>query len=232
MSSSSTVRFIGFPIEQRLHTIVRGEDEAAMVESVGLSLVKLPDILQRVQPDLLVVHGDRFDALALATSAALMNYRIVHLEGGEVSGTIDDCIRHAIIKLAHYHVCSTERSRRRLLAMCEHPERVLLAGCPSYDKLLRADTSSSVLVRLCERYQLNPEQFIIVIQHPVTTDLQSSLKMFQIVVETVIEFDRSTLFLYPNIDAGSKEMTRIMRQYGLDGSSQRYPKVGVETSLH
>ena len=89
-----------------------------------------------------------------------------------------------------------------------------------------------IWVRLCERYQLNPEQFIIVIQHPVTTDLQSSLKMFQIVVETVIEFDRSTLFLYPNTDAGSKEMTRIMHQYGLDGSSQRYPKVGVETSLH
>lgn len=73
-----------FDIGSKLHTIVRGEDEAAMVESVGLALVKLPDVLQRLRPDILVVHGDRFDALALATAAALMNIRILHLEGGEV----------------------------------------------------------------------------------------------------------------------------------------------------
>lgn len=73
-----------FDIGSKLHTIVRGEDEAAMVESVGLALVKLPDVLQRLHPDILVIHGDRFDALALATAAALMNIRILHLEGGEV----------------------------------------------------------------------------------------------------------------------------------------------------
>uniref|UniRef100_A0A3Q2Y6D5 UDP-N-acetylglucosamine 2-epimerase domain-containing protein n=1 Tax=Hippocampus comes TaxID=109280 RepID=A0A3Q2Y6D5_HIPCM len=73
-----------FDISSKLHTIVRGEDEAAMVESVGLALVKLPDVLQRLRPDLVIIHGDRFDALALATSAALMNIRILHLEGGEV----------------------------------------------------------------------------------------------------------------------------------------------------
>eukprot|EP00118_Oscarella_pearsei_P005167 m.23450 g.23450 ORF g.23450 m.23450 type:complete len:754 (+) comp28474_c0_seq2:110-2371(+) len=224
----STVRFIendGFVIDQRLHTIVRGEDEAAMVESVGLSLVKLPDILQRIKPDLLIVHGDRFDALALATSAALMNYRIVHLEGGEVSGTIDDCIRHSITKLSHYHVCCTERARRRLLAMCEHPERILLSGCPSYDKLLTTDTSRERLEDLCRRYSLNPDDYIIVIQHPVTTDLKASVKMFEIVADAVIEYDRSTLFLYPNIDAGSKEMTRIMRNRGFEGASGRFPKI-------
>ena len=75
-----------FDINTRLHTIVRGEDEAAMVESVGLALVKLPDVLNRLKPDIMIVHGDRFDALALATSAALMNIRILHIEGGEVSG--------------------------------------------------------------------------------------------------------------------------------------------------
>eukprot|EP00064_Thunnus_orientalis_P019180 superscaffoldBa00004681_g19294 len=125
-----------FDISSKLHTIVRGEDEAAMVESVGLALVKLPDVLQRLQPDILVVHGDRFDALALATAAALMNIRILHLEGGEVSGTIDDSIRHAISKLAHYHACCTRRAEQHLIAMCEDHSRILLAGCPSYDKLL------------------------------------------------------------------------------------------------
>uniref|UniRef100_A0A8C6YA67 Glucosamine (UDP-N-acetyl)-2-epimerase/N-acetylmannosamine kinase n=1 Tax=Naja naja TaxID=35670 RepID=A0A8C6YA67_NAJNA len=125
-----------FDIHTRLHTIVRGEDEAAMVESVGLALVKLPDVLNRLKPDIMIVHGDRFDALALATSAALMNIRILHIEGGEVSGTIDDSIRHAITKLAHYHVCCTRSAEQHLISMCEDHDRILLAGCPSYDKLL------------------------------------------------------------------------------------------------
>ncbi|KAM4809318.1 bifunctional UDP-N-acetylglucosamine 2-epimerase/N-acetylmannosamine kinase isoform 2-T2 [Rhinophrynus dorsalis] len=125
-----------FDIQARLHTIVRGEDEAAMVESVGLALVKLPDVLNRLKPDIIVVHGDRFDALALATTAALMNIRILHIEGGEVSGTIDDSIRHSITKLAHYHVCCTRSAEQHLIAMCEDHDRILLAGCPSYDKLL------------------------------------------------------------------------------------------------
>ncbi|XP_036186276.1 bifunctional UDP-N-acetylglucosamine 2-epimerase/N-acetylmannosamine kinase isoform X4 [Myotis myotis] len=127
-----------FDINTRLHTIVRGEDEAAMVESVGLALVKLPDVLNRLKPDIMIVHGDRFDALALATSAALMNIRILHIEGGEVSGTIDDSIRHAITKLAHYHVCCTRSAEQHLISMCEDHDRILLAGCPSYDKLLCA----------------------------------------------------------------------------------------------
>lgn len=138
----STYRLIekdGFTIDSRLHTIVRGEDEAAMVESVGLAMVKLPDIMLRLKPDVVIVHGDRFDVLSLAACAALMNIRIVHVEGGEVSGTIDDSIRHTISKLAHYHVCCTERAHKRLLAMCEDNDRILLAGCPSYDKLLSTD---------------------------------------------------------------------------------------------
>ncbi|KAJ8382337.1 hypothetical protein SKAU_G00031150 [Synaphobranchus kaupii] len=125
-----------FEVSSKLHTIVRGEDEAAMVESVGLALVKLPDVLRRLSPDVLVVHGDRFDALALATAAALMNIRILHVEGGEVSGTIDDSIRHSISKLAHYHACCTRSAEQHLIAMCEDHTRILLAGCPSYDRLL------------------------------------------------------------------------------------------------
>lgn len=87
-----------FDIGSKLHTIVRGEDEAAMVESVGLALVKLPDVLQRLCPDILVVHGDRFDALALATAAALMNIRILHLEGGEARSSRINCF------MSHYTI--------------------------------------------------------------------------------------------------------------------------------
>ncbi|XP_072920123.1 bifunctional UDP-N-acetylglucosamine 2-epimerase/N-acetylmannosamine kinase [Hemitrygon akajei] len=206
-----------FDINTRLHTIVRGEDEAAMVESVGLALVKLPDVLNRLKPDIMIVHGDRFDALAVATSAALMNIRILHIEGGEVSGTIDDSIRHAITKLAHYHVCCTRSAEQHLIAMCEEHDRILLSGCPSYDKLLTArskDYISTLQTWLSE--DVKPREYIVALQHPVTTNIKHSVKMFELTLDALLTFGKRTLILFPNIDAGSKEMVRVMRKKGIE----------------
>ncbi|XP_034543415.1 bifunctional UDP-N-acetylglucosamine 2-epimerase/N-acetylmannosamine kinase-like [Notolabrus celidotus] len=207
-----------FDIKSKLHTIVRGEDEAAMVESVGLALVKLPDVLQRLRPDILIVHGDRFDALALATAAALMNIRILHLEGGEVSGTIDDSIRHSISKLAHYHACCTRMAEQHLIAMCEDHARILLAGCPSYDKLLsthRRDDYMDV-IRSWLGDKVQDHDYIVALQHPVTTDIQHSIKIYGLMLDALISFNKKTLILFPNIDAGSKEMVRVMRKKGIE----------------
>ncbi|KAK2815921.1 hypothetical protein Q5P01_026388 [Channa striata] len=207
-----------FDIGSKLHTIVRGEDEAAMVESVGLALVKLPDVLQRLRPDILVVHGDRFDALALATAAALMNIRILHLEGGEVSGTIDDSIRHAISKLAHYHACCTRRAEQHLIAMCEDHSRILLAGCPSYDKLLSTHQREDYMdiIRSWLGDEVQDHDYIVALQHPVTTDIQHSIKIYGLMLDALLSFKKKTLILFPNIDAGSKEMVRVMRKKGIE----------------
>ncbi|GCC18644.1 hypothetical protein chiPu_0020851 [Chiloscyllium punctatum] len=196
-----------FDINTSLHTIVRGEDEAAMVESVGLALVKLPDVLNRLKPDLMIVHGDRFDALAVATSAALMNIRILHMEGGEVSGTIDDSIRHAITKLAHYHVCCTRSAEQHLIAMCEDHNRILLSGCPSYDKLLTAGSKDymSILQTWLSK-DVKPREYIVALQHPVTTNIKHSVKMFELTLDALITFNKRTLILFPNIDAGEERM--------------------------
>ncbi|XP_028301019.1 bifunctional UDP-N-acetylglucosamine 2-epimerase/N-acetylmannosamine kinase isoform X1 [Gouania willdenowi] len=207
-----------FDIGSKLHTIVRGEDEAAMVESVGLALVKLPDVLQRLRPDVLVVHGDRFDALALATAAALMNIRILHLEGGEVSGTIDDSIRHAISKLAHYHACCTRIAEQHLIAMCEDHSRILLAGCPSYDKLLLSQHKGDYMdiIRSWLGDKVQEGEYIVALQHPVTTDIQHSIKIYGLMLDALLSFNKFTLILFPNIDAGSKEMVRVMRKKGIE----------------
>ncbi|XP_062372642.1 bifunctional UDP-N-acetylglucosamine 2-epimerase/N-acetylmannosamine kinase isoform X2 [Sardina pilchardus] len=207
-----------FDIGSKLHTIVRGEDEAAMVESVGLALVKLPDVLQRLSPDVLIVHGDRFDALALATAAALMNIRILHLEGGEVSGTIDDSIRHAISKLAHYHACCTRSAERHLIAMCEDHSRILLAGCPSYDKLLTAHQRDdhADIIKAWLGDCVKEQDYIVALQHPVTTDIKNSIKIYDLMLDALISFNKKTLVLFPNIDAGSKEMVRVMRKKGIE----------------
>uniref|UniRef100_A0A3B4CVD2 Bifunctional UDP-N-acetylglucosamine 2-epimerase/N-acetylmannosamine kinase n=1 Tax=Pygocentrus nattereri TaxID=42514 RepID=A0A3B4CVD2_PYGNA len=207
-----------FDIGSKLHTIVRGEDEAAMVESVGLALVKLPDVLQRLAPDVLVVHGDRFDALALATAAALMNIRILHLEGGEVSGTIDDSIRHAISKLAHYHAVCTRSAESHLIAMCEDHSRILLAGCPSYDKLLSAHQRDDYtdIIKTWLGDDVKEQDYIVALQHPVTTDIKNSIKIYELMLDALISFKKRTLILFPNIDAGSKEMVRVMRKKGIE----------------
>ncbi|XP_006629788.2 bifunctional UDP-N-acetylglucosamine 2-epimerase/N-acetylmannosamine kinase isoform X2 [Lepisosteus oculatus] len=207
-----------FDISSKLHTIVRGEDEAAMVESVGLALVKLPDVLHRLQPDVLIVHGDRFDALALATAAALMNIRILHVEGGEVSGTIDDSIRHAISKLAHYHACCTRSAEQHLIAMCEDHSRILLAGCPSYDKLLSARDRDDYMdiVQNWLGENVKEQNYIVALQHPVTTDIKNSIKLYELTLDALISFNKRTLILFPNIDAGSKEMVRVMRKKGIE----------------
>ncbi|XP_068070496.1 bifunctional UDP-N-acetylglucosamine 2-epimerase/N-acetylmannosamine kinase isoform X1 [Danio rerio] len=207
-----------FDIGSKLHTIVRGEDEAAMVESVGLALVKLPDVLQRLAPDILLVHGDRFDALALATAAALMNIRILHLEGGEVSGTIDDSIRHAISKLAHYHAVCTLSAERHLISMCEDHSRILLAGCPSYDKLLSAYKRDDYadIIKSWIGDDVKEQDYIVALQHPVTTDIKNSIKIYELMLDALISFNKKTLILFPNIDAGSKEMVRVMRRKGIE----------------
>lgn len=207
-----------FDISSKLHTIVRGEDEAAMVESVGLALVKLPDVLQRLRPDILVIHGDRFDALALATAAALMNIRILHLEGGEVSGTIDDSIRHSISKLAHYHACCTRRAEQHLIAMCEDHSRILLAGCPSYDKLLSSNHRDDYMdiIKSWLGDQVKECDYIVALQHPVTTDIQHSVKIYGLMLDALVSFNKKTLILFPNIDAGSKEMVRVLRKKGIE----------------
>uniref|UniRef100_A0A667WKS3 Glucosamine (UDP-N-acetyl)-2-epimerase/N-acetylmannosamine kinase n=1 Tax=Myripristis murdjan TaxID=586833 RepID=A0A667WKS3_9TELE len=185
-----------FDISSKLHTIVRGEDEAAMVESVGLALVKLPDVLQRLHPDVLIVHGDRFDALALATAAALMNIRILHLEGGEVSGTIDDSIRHAITKLAHYHACCTRSAEQHLIAMCEDHSRILLAGCPSYDKLLSVH---------------DREDYKDIIKCWLVHDLIKSIDAcFALVVL------KNNIFPIFDICFPTLEMVRVMRKKGIE----------------
>ncbi|TRY85740.1 hypothetical protein DNTS_031921, partial [Danionella cerebrum] len=196
-----------FDIGSQLHTIVRGEDEAAMVESVGLALVKLPDVLQRLKPDILLVHGDRFDALALATAAALMNIRILHLEGGEVSGTIDDSIRHAISKLAHYHAVCTRSAERHLISMCEDHSRILLAGCPSYDKLLSAYQRDDYadIIKSWLGADVKEESYIVALQHPVTTDIKNSIKIYELMLDALVSFNKKTLILFPNIDAGIEQ---------------------------
>lgn len=192
----------GWPIASKLHTIVAGGDSSAMVESVGLALTKIPDVLSRVEPDIVVVHGDRFDAMAVAVAASFMNICVAHLEGGEVTGTIDESIRHAISKLSHLHFVSTEEARQRLVSMGEKTESVVHAGCPAMDIICNLDLAGAG--ETCRSYKVEPGGFLILSHHPVTSDVESSLKEFDVLTDALLHLGIPAILLYPNVDAGTR----------------------------
>src|SRR5579883_389866 len=127
------VRADGFPVDSEVYIELEGSTPATMAKSVGFGVVEFAGEFQRLAPDVVLLIGDRYEALAAAIAAAYMNICIVHIQGGEVSGSIDESARHAITKFAHYHFPSTQRSAQYLVRMGERPDTVLGTGCPSSD---------------------------------------------------------------------------------------------------
>src|SRR5580692_10830891 len=138
------VKSHGLPVDGEIYTELEGSTPATMAKSLGFAVVEFASEFQRLKPDVVMLIGDRYEALAAAIAAAYMNICIVHIQGGEVSGSIDESARHAITKLAHYHFPSTERSAKYLVRMGEAPQSILGVGCPSSDiarKLVPSMTS-------------------------------------------------------------------------------------------
>jgi len=213
-------------VAAKLHTLVAGGDRMSMVESVGLALTKIPDVLDRVKPDVVVVHGDRFDAMAVAVAASFMNIFVAHLEGGEVTGTIDESIRHAVTKLSHLHFVCTEDARRRVVSMGEPHKCVVHTGCPALDVIHKLDHSRTeeVLRSYGDRHPkssmaMHRYGYFIVSYHPVTSDIEGAIRDYELIIKVLLEMKVPTIFLFPNVDAGSKEMVRVGRLAGLESTS-------------
>ncbi|RLB87278.1 MAG: UDP-N-acetylglucosamine 2-epimerase (hydrolyzing), partial [Deltaproteobacteria bacterium] len=145
----------GFKIDSVARTVAAGEDLVSMAKSVGLCTLELSTLFDLYKPDVVLISGDRFDALGAAISAALMNIPLAHIEGGEVSGTIDESIRHAITKFAHIHFPATAKSAERIIKMGERPDRVFNVGCPAVDIILSIDIGSRE--EICRKFNLNPD---------------------------------------------------------------------------
>jgi UDP-hydrolysing UDP-N-acetyl-D-glucosamine 2-epimerase len=140
---------------------------------------------------------------------------MVHLEGGEITGTIDDNIRHSISKLAQCHLVSTEKARDRLIQMGENPERVYFVGCPLYDKILNIKLDTDYLSDI-NGNTLNPREYIICIFHPVCNDFENCLRDFECLISGLLRMKKTVIFFYPNIDNGSKQLIRLIRINNLE----------------
>jgi len=211
-----TITADGFPVHARLPIFLEGGNPRVMAKTVGLCLLGLPDILRKLKPDLVLINGDRFEMLPLAFSVVSMNVPLAHIEGGDVSGTLDESTRHAITKLAHIHFPATRESSRRIRGMGENSDHIFVTGSPVIDMLTQIDLSLDNSFH--KRYRIGgsvdfTKPFMLILQHPVTTRYEENYKDMKELTAAVDEFPMQKFFLTPNIDAGSDGVSAALREY-------------------
>jgi UDP-hydrolysing UDP-N-acetyl-D-glucosamine 2-epimerase len=215
-----TIRADGFEPDATVHMIIEGETPLTMAKSTGLGLLELPTVFDNLKPDCVISVGDRFETMATAVAAAYMNIPLAHTMGGEISGTIDESIRHAITKLAHIHFPANQKACERILRMGEEPERVHVVGCPRMDLVAEVvEHDSDLPQRAWLAYEgVGGEidldaPFLLVSQHPVTTEYGQGEHQITETLMALHQLKMPTIMLWPNVDAGSEDVARGMRKF-------------------
>ena len=230
----------GFAVAARVHMLIEGETPATMAKSTGLGLLELPTVFASLAPDIILTIGDRFETMATTLAAAYMNIPIAHTMGGEVSGTIDESIRHAVTKFAHLHFPASEGARQRIIRLGELSENIHLVGCPRVDLVAEiVDADEAPLDRsifdlgVGERLDLT-KPFLLVSQHPVTTEYGEGERQIGTTLEAVREVGLPAIVLWPNADAGSEDIARgirKLRERGLAQGMHFFKNLPVETYI-
>jgi UDP-hydrolysing UDP-N-acetyl-D-glucosamine 2-epimerase len=181
-----------------------------------------------LEPDLVLTVADRFETISTAIAAAYMNIPVVHTQGGEVSGSIDESVRHAVTKLAHVHFPATELSRQRVIAMGEDPEFVFNLGCPSIDLVAQTDRGSrSEVVNELKNHgvgsAVDPDApYLVMMQHPVTTEFGASFEQINETLDAVASVGMQSLVFWPNVDAGSEQVSKGIRLFREKGRANGF----------
>lgn len=211
----------GFQPDYKFHNLIEGESPSNMAKSTGLGLMDATVIFDKLKPDFLVVIGDRFEMMSVTIAAAYMNIRIAHTMGGEVTGTIDESIRHAITKFAHIHFPANEDARKRIIKMGEDKKYVFNVGCPRIDTIaeeLKKD-SKKILKNIFSKYGGVGEKFdlnkpyLLVSQHPVTTEYGENRFQIEQTLKALNELKMPVIMLWPNADAGGDDISKGIRTF-------------------
>ena len=208
----------GFVPDKKVFMLIEGETPSTMAKSTGLGLLELPTTFERLQPDVVITVGDRFETMATALAATYMNIPLAHTMGGELSGNIDESIRHAVTKFAHIHFPACTDAAERIVRMGEDPERVHVVGCPRMDLvaevLADGGDSLSAIFESGVGGTLDLERpFLIVSQHPVTTEYGDGERQITETLSAVQELELPAIVLWPNADAGSEHVARGIRKF-------------------
>ena len=203
----------GFAISTSYFNVIEGGNHVAMAKTACLTALEFTNGFHSIAPDLVVVCGDRFEQLAIAMSAAYLNKTIAHIEGGDVTGSIDESVRHAITKLAHIHFVTNADAHRRVLAMGEDPNYVFNTG--SLDLELASLVRTALTTERINSHGVGhavdiAKPFLTVIQHPVTTETDNRAHL-EATLQAIVDLDMPTIWFWPNPDAGTGEMAERIR---------------------
>ncbi|WP_292369157.1 UDP-N-acetylglucosamine 2-epimerase [Methanoregula sp. UBA64] len=190
----------------------RNDTKESMALFIGEFLQDLVPMIHRLQPDIILILGDRGEMLAGAIAGVYLNIPVAHIHGGEVTSTVDDYARHAITKLAQIHFVATEKSMDRIIGMGEDVSRIFVVGAPGLDQILHEPLMNCD--ELAQKYQIDfSEPVILVIQHPVTLESDKAPDQIRETIEAVVSLHYQTIIIYPNADAGGRAMINVIGEY-------------------
>ena len=214
------IRADGFEPDAVVYMVVEGENLVTTAKSTGLGVVELATIFDNLKPDVVVSVADRYETIATAIVAAYLNIPVAHLQGGEVTGSIDEKVRHAVTKLSNLHFVSNDGAAERVTRMGEDPASVHVTGCPSID--LAARVAAEAREPPFDPFQeyagvgspFDPAAgYLVVLQHPVTTEYEAALDQIRETLAAVEVLARPTFWFWPNVDAGSDLISKGIRHY-------------------
>ncbi len=210
----------GFKISTKVFSVLEGENVTVSSKTTGLGILELSTVFDNLQPDIVVTVADRYETMSTAIAASYMNIPLAHVQGGEVTGNIDEKVRHAITKLSDYHFVSSENAKERVIKLGEDPDSVFNTGCPSIDlaKQVRDDPIDDFdPIELyggvgADRNVFNGD-YLVVMQHPVTTEYKEARNHINKTLEAIKNLNIPTYWFWPNVDAGSDGTSTGIRAF-------------------
>ena len=210
----------GFVASEKVYTVLEGETPTAMAKTTGMGVMELANVFYNLKPDAVVTIADRFETIATSIAAAYQNIPLVHIQGGEVTGNIDEKVRHANTKLADIHLVASEDARNRVIRMGEDPAYVINTGCPSMDLAKEVLERPELGFDPIEKYggvgdigDWKDKGYLVVMQHPVTTEYTDSRAHVEATLKAVDALGVPTFWFWPNVDAGADGTSRGIRAY-------------------
>jgi UDP-hydrolysing UDP-N-acetyl-D-glucosamine 2-epimerase len=218
----SAVNYIehdGFTIDAKVFNVLEGENLTAAAKTTGIGILEISTVFDNLKPDIVVTIADRFETMATAISASYMNIPLAHIQGGEVTGNIDEKVRHSITKLADYHFVASEGARERVIRLGEMPDFVINTGCPSIDLASRVKSNPALDFDPVVKYGgvgSKPDLtkgYLVVMQHPVTTEYADSRIHIEETLLAIKDVKLPVLWFWPNVDAGADGTSSGIRAF-------------------
>ena len=209
----------GFVVNERVYTVLDGENLTSMAKTVGIGLVELSNVFYKLKPDMVMVIADRFETISVSIAAAYQNIPLVHIQGGEVTGSIDEKVRHANTKFADIHLVCSPHARKTVIKLGEDPSYVFNTGCPSIDLAVEVIKKPKLNFNPYLKYGGSggapdyKKGYLVVMQHPVTTEFNEAKMQVEETLQAIRVLNKPTFWFAPNADAGTDALSLTIRKF-------------------